>query len=92
MKAVAMLILSLLILVLAGACVLAVRGVRADAKAEAEPLNIPEALFAPQSLEGVLCAQLMDGEITQMQYVRSMAGLAARDDERHPLTVPRYEE
>ncbi|BBH71515.1 hypothetical protein ACTI_82000 [Actinoplanes sp. OR16] len=92
MKAVAMLILSLLILVLAGACVLAVRGVRADAQAEAEPLNIPEALFAPQSLEGVLCAQLLDGEITRQQYVRSMAGLAARDDERHPLVVPRYEE
>ncbi|MEU4562831.1 hypothetical protein AB0F72_31010 [Actinoplanes sp. NPDC023936] len=87
-----MLILSLLILVLAGACVLAVRGIRADAQAAAEPLIVPEALFGPQSLEGVLCVQLLDGEITAAQYVRSMAGIAARDDERHPLTVPRYEE
>lgn len=86
-----MLILSLLILVLAAACVLAVRGVRADVSAEAEPLPVPEALFAPESLEGVLCAQLMDGEITRGQYVRSMAGIAARDEERHPLVVPRYE-
>ncbi|GAA1639188.1 hypothetical protein [Actinoplanes couchii] len=86
-----MLILSLLILVLAAACVLAVRGVRADVSAEAEPLAVPEALFAPESLEGVLCAQLMDGEITRSQYMRSMAGIAARDEERHPLVVPRYE-
>ncbi|GAA0468020.1 hypothetical protein FHR83_002868 [Actinoplanes campanulatus] len=91
-KAVAMLILSLLILVLAAACVLAVRGVRADASAEAEPLSIPEALFAPESLEGVLCAQLLDGEITRRQYLRSMAGIAARDEYRHPLVVPRYED
>ncbi|GIE36966.1 hypothetical protein Ait01nite_100110 [Actinoplanes italicus] len=90
-KAVAMLILSLLILVLAAACVLAVRGVRADVAAE-EPLIVPEALFAPESLEGVLCAQLMDGEITRRQYLRSMAGIAARDEERHPLTVPGYDD
>ena len=87
-----MLILSLLILVLAAACVLAVRGVRADVSAEAESLTVPEALFAPESLEGVLCAQLMDGDITRRQYLRSMAGIAARDDERHPLVVPRYED
>jgi len=87
-----MLILSLLILVLAAACVLAVRGVRADASTEAESLTVPEEFFAPESLEGVLCAQLMDGEITRRQYVRSMAGIAARDEERHPLVVPRYED
>ncbi|GLX99830.1 MULTISPECIES: hypothetical protein [Actinoplanes] len=83
-----MLILSLLILVLAAACVLAVRGVRADARAEAEPLSIPESFFAPESLEGVLCAQLIEGEITRGQYRRSMAGIAARDEVRHPLVVP----
>lgn len=87
-----MLILSLLILVLAVACVLAVRGVRADARAEAEPLALPESLFGPESLEGVLCAQLMDGDITRRQYLRSMAGIAARDDERHPLVVPWHED
>lgn len=86
-----MLILSLLILVLAAACVLAVRGVRADVSAESEPLTIPESLFAPESLEGVLCSQLMDGEITRGQYMRSMAGIAARDEERHPLVVPGHE-
>ncbi|MEU4619318.1 hypothetical protein AB0G04_04955 [Actinoplanes sp. NPDC023801] len=90
-KAVAMLILTLLILVLAAACVLAVRGVRADVAAE-EPLTVPEALFAPESLEGVLCTQLMDGEITRRQYLRSMAGIAARDEERHPLSVPGYDD
>ena len=87
-----MLILSLLILVLIVACVLAVRGVRADARAEAEPLAVPEALFGPESLEGVLCAQLMDGDITRRQYLRSMAGIAARDEARHPLVVPWHED
>ncbi|BCJ40815.1 hypothetical protein GCM10010168_48860 [Actinoplanes ianthinogenes] len=83
-----MLVLFLLILVLAAACVLAVRGVRAEARAAAEPLLVPESFFAPQSLEGVLCGQLLDGDITRRQYLRSMEGLAARDEERHPLVVP----
>ena len=83
-----MLILFLLILVLVAACVLAVRGVRAEARKAEEPLLVPEAFFSPQSLEGVLCGQLMDGEITRRQYMRSMEGLAARDEERHPLVVP----
>ncbi|GAA4587762.1 hypothetical protein BJY16_008330 [Actinoplanes octamycinicus] len=83
-----MLVLFLLILVLAGACVLAVRGVRAEARAAADPLVVPESFFAPQSLEGVLCGQLLDGDITRRQYLRSMEGLAARDEERHPLVVP----
>ncbi|WP_430788914.1 hypothetical protein [Actinoplanes sp. G11-F43] len=86
-----MLILSLLILVLAAACVLAVRGVRADVSAEVEEPAVPEVLYAPESLEGVLCAQLMDGDITRGQYMRSMAGIAARDEERHPLAVPGYD-
>lgn len=42
----------------------------------------------PESLEGVLVAQLMTGEITRGQYLRAIEGLAARDDERHPLAVP----
>ncbi|MEV4346481.1 hypothetical protein AB0J83_18600 [Actinoplanes sp. NPDC049596] len=42
----------------------------------------------PESLEGVLVAQLAEGEITRGQYIRAMAKLAARDDERHPLAVP----
>ncbi|GAB1640328.1 hypothetical protein [Krasilnikovia sp. MM14-A1259] len=42
----------------------------------------------PESLEGVLVAQLRSGEITRRQYLRAMASLAARDDERHPLAPP----
>jgi hypothetical protein len=42
----------------------------------------------PESLEGVLVAQLMAGEITRGQYLRGVEGLAARDEKRHPLTVP----
>jgi hypothetical protein len=42
----------------------------------------------PESLEGVLVAKLMADEISRMQYLHSMEGLAARDDERHPLAVP----
>jgi hypothetical protein len=42
----------------------------------------------PRSLEGVLVAQLSRHEISLPQYLRAMERLAARDDERHPLTVP----
>jgi len=42
----------------------------------------------PETLEGVLVAQLAAAEINQRQYVRGMEQLAARDDERHPLSVP----
>lgn len=41
-----------------------------------------------ESLEGVLVAKLMAGGITTDQYLHAMEGLAARDDERHPLAVP----
>jgi hypothetical protein len=43
---------------------------------------------APQTLEGVLVAQLASGQINRQQYQHAMEGLAARDDERHPLSVP----
>jgi hypothetical protein len=43
---------------------------------------------APESLEGVLVAQLMSGEISKTQYHRAVEGMAARDDDRHPLAVP----
>ncbi|RZU54618.1 hypothetical protein EV385_6569 [Krasilnikovia cinnamomea] len=42
----------------------------------------------PESLEGVLVAQLRAGEITRRQYLRAMGSLAARDDVRHPLAPP----
>jgi len=53
-----------------------------DAKPVAAPLGKPD------SLEGVLVAQLVRGEITPTQYRRSVEGLAARDDDRNPLSVP----
>ena len=43
---------------------------------------------APESLEGVLVAQMMAGEITRDQYRRAVEGLAARDDDRHPMAIP----
>lgn len=42
----------------------------------------------PDTLEGVLVDQLIDGLITQDQYLRAMEHLAASDDKRHPLAVP----
>ncbi len=42
----------------------------------------------PESLEGVLVGKLMAGEITPAQYQRAVEGLASRDEDRHPLTVP----
>jgi hypothetical protein len=36
----------------------------------------------------VLVAQLMAGEITRGQYQRAVEGLAARDEDRHPLALP----
>ncbi|MEV4283701.1 hypothetical protein [Actinoplanes xinjiangensis] len=43
---------------------------------------------APSSLEGVLTAQLIAGEITRSQYLRAQEQIAARDEARHPMNVP----
>ncbi|GAA2893663.1 hypothetical protein Acy02nite_27740 [Actinoplanes cyaneus] len=43
----------------------------------------------PDTLEGVLTAQLLADEISRPQYVRAMERIAARDERRHPLSVPR---
>jgi len=42
----------------------------------------------PETLEGVLVRQLMDHEISRLQYRRAVQRLAERDADRHPLTVP----
>jgi hypothetical protein len=42
----------------------------------------------PESLEGALVNQLATGAITRGQYARAMEQLAARDEERHPMSVP----
>jgi hypothetical protein len=55
--------------------------------AHAEPW--PEPLEpSPDSLEGVLVTQLTEGEITRGQYRRAMALIAAREEERRPMSVP----
>jgi hypothetical protein len=43
----------------------------------------------PDTLEGVLATQLLTGEISGPQYVRALERIAARDERRHPLSVPR---
>jgi len=43
---------------------------------------------APESLEGVLVAQRLAGHISTTQYRHALEGLAARDEDRHPLSVP----
>jgi hypothetical protein len=43
---------------------------------------------APTTLEGALVAQLLHDEITRGQYQQALGRLAARDDERNPLSVP----
>ncbi len=43
---------------------------------------------SPDSLEGVLVGHLLRQEITPEQYRRAVEGLAARDDQRHPMSVP----
>ena len=42
----------------------------------------------PESLEGVLVAELLAGDINTTQYRHAIEGLAARDEDRHPLSVP----
>jgi hypothetical protein len=42
----------------------------------------------PESLEGVLVSQLVRGEISRRQYRLAMAGVADRDADRHPMSVP----
>jgi hypothetical protein len=60
-----------------------------DRAATASPESGPAEPAAPSSLEGVLTAQLIAGEITRSQYLRAQEQIAARDEERHPMSVPR---
>ncbi|GIF22559.1 hypothetical protein BJ973_002882 [Actinoplanes tereljensis] len=59
-----------------------------EAEPSADPKPEPEASAPRQSLEGVLVTQLMAGEISTAQYRRAVEGLAARDEDRHPMAVP----
>ena len=62
------------------------------AAAPAKPDTTRTALTAlapePESLEGVLVAKLLAGDISTTQYRHAIEGLAARDEDRHPLSVP----
>jgi hypothetical protein len=44
--------------------------------------------YRPDTLEGVLADQLIDGLITRPQYLRAMEHVAASDNKRRPLAVP----
>jgi hypothetical protein len=41
----------------------------------------------PTTLEGILTGQRLRGEISQLQYLRALENLAARDEERHPMIL-----
>jgi hypothetical protein len=60
---------------------------RHTAKAKAAP-QIEVLPDGPDSLEGVLVVQLADGEISRGQYRRAMSQIAAREEERRPMSVP----
>ncbi|BCY10881.1 hypothetical protein L3i22_059690 [Actinoplanes sp. L3-i22] len=62
-----------------------------SSSARATPTSEPVAegrKRAPDSLEGVLVGQLLEREISPEQYRRAVEGLAARDEVRHPMSVP----
>ena len=61
----------------------------ADEPSEGAP-RVPAA-SEPETLEGVLARQLLDGEITGAQYRHAVQRLAERDADRHPLSVPPQE-
>jgi hypothetical protein len=89
----AMQTLILLFVVLVTACMCAAWstfGERPDGVLQARNRSEPPATnrSRPDTLEGVVVDQLIDGLITPRQYLRAMEHLAARDDKRHPLAVP----
>jgi len=82
-----MVFLLFFILLVVTACVLTVWS-RVDGPPGAVKTPEPELPTVPMSLEGVLVAQLVEGDISRRQYARAMERIAARDDQRHPLGVP----
>ncbi len=65
------------------------RQARHAARHAARSAPPPAPARSPGTLEGVLTGQLLTGEITCPQYVRAMERIAARDERRHPMSVPR---
>jgi len=89
-----MLLLTMLFMTLVGACLYLIwpalgalsAAKRSGAQVAAEPQAAGQR--SPESLEGALVAQLAAGEISRGQYQRAMEQAAARDEDRHPLTIP----
>ena len=90
-----MLLLTMLIMTLVGACLyllwpmlgaLSAAGKPSGAQVVAQPRAAE--LRSPESLEGASVVQLAAGEITRGQYQRAMEQAAARDEDRQPLTIP----
>jgi hypothetical protein len=96
-EVVSVLVLLLLVVGLLGVCVASVwpgsRGSPGPAgrtiRSKTDPRSpATTSSSKPESLEGVLVSQLAAGEITSRQYLRTMESLAAREDERNPMSVP----
>ena len=66
----------------------AVRDILARRAGEEPPPSAEQLPLGAESLEGVLAAQLNDGEITRSQYRRAMSQIAAREEQRRPMSVP----
>lgn len=81
------LISAIAVLLAAAAWPVIQEGAEESAGKESGPGDVP-APAVPESLEGALVAQLTAGAINQRQYVRAMAFVAARDEIRHPMSVP----
>ena len=82
-----MLFLILFVSLVVTICMVTVWSRPVAAKDPASKPDIPRAT-EPESLEGVLVAKLLAGDISTTQYRNAIEGLAARDEDRHPLSVP----
>ena len=83
-----MLFLILFVAFVATVCMVTVWSRPDEDKDPASPAPDAPRAAEPESLEGVLVAKLLAGEITTTQYRHAIEGLAARDEDRHPLSVP----
>jgi len=83
-----MLFLILFVATVVTICMVTVWSRPAVAKDAPSAQPAAERAVEPASLEGVLVAKLLAGEISTTQYQHAIEGLAVRDDDRHPLSVP----
>jgi len=72
----------------AGPVVRAVGGWARRKSARAADRSMPAPAVRPSSLEGMIVALLIAGEITNCEYRRAVEELAAQDDAYYPLSVP----